>query len=262
VTAEEPAVRLRWSAADDERGHGLVGEGERVLVVEDELPLAQGIRENLEAEGYRVELAHQGKEALERIRGEAFDLVLLDVMLPEMDGFEVCETARKEGIAVPVLFLTARGDVEDRIRGLETGGDDYLPKPFHLKELLLRVAAILRRRTWYEQLPPTGRRIEFAGNAFDFRTLQGRSWDGAEQSLTQKEAMILKSLAERDGEVVSREEILDKVWGYDLFPSTRTIDNFIMRLRKRFERDPEHPRHFHTQRGVGYRFTREPEDPR
>lgn len=231
-----------------------------ILVVEDELHLARGILENLIEEGYRAEMVHDGRTALERIRGGDHDLILLDVMLPELDGFTVCETVRQEGLLVPILFLTAKGGLDDRVRGLEAGGDDYLPKPFHLKELLGRVAAILRRSSWYAALPAGGAAVEFAGNQFDFRSFRGRSWSGQEQVLTQKEAMILKVLAENAGEVVSREEILEKVWGYDLYPSTRTIDNFIMRMRRRFERDPEQPAHFHTVRGVGYRFTSEPEE--
>ncbi|RMG47612.1 MAG: DNA-binding response regulator [Acidobacteria bacterium] len=231
----------------------------RILVIEDEVHLAEGIRENLAAEGYAAEVAHDGREGLQRILSEPWDLVLLDVMLPGIDGFTICERARAAERDCPILFLTAKGSVDDRIRGLEAGGDDYLPKPFHLKELLLRVRAIIRRRSWYEAMPSSGATLAFGGNTFDFRSFKGRSWDGREQTLTQKEAMILKALAEKEGEVVSREEILEKVWGYDLFPSTRTIDNFIVRLRKRFERDPENPVHFHTVRGVGYRFTREPE---
>ena len=230
-----------------------------ILVVEDEIHLAEGIRENLEAEGFQVDVAFDGRVALEKILSTPFDLVLLDVMLPEMDGYAVCEKARDQGKEVPVLFLTAKSSVDDRIRGLEVGGDDYLTKPFHLQELLLRVKAIIRRRSWYAALPTSGDAVEFSGNQFDFRTFQGRSFDGKEQLLTQKEAMILKVLAEQEGQVVSREDILDKVWGYDLYPSTRTIDNFIVRMRKRFERDPESPVHFHTIRGVGYRFTRNPE---
>lgn len=234
----------------------------RILLVEDDAPLAAGIRENLEAEGYEVRLVHDGMSALEEARGGAFHLIVLDVMLPVLDGFAVCETLRREGREVPVLFLTARGAVDDRIRGLEAGGDDYLPKPFHLKELLLRVSAILRRQRWYEDLSGGAAALEFAGNRFDFGSYQGRSWDGAEQTLTQKEAMILRVLAQREGQVVSRDEILEMVWGYEIYPSTRTIDNFIVRLRRRFERNPEDPRHIHTVRGVGYRFTLEPEAPR
>jgi two-component system alkaline phosphatase synthesis response regulator PhoP len=227
----------------------------RILLVEDELNLARGIRENLEAEGYAVEVVGDGRAALDKIRRQEYGLVILDVMLPGMDGFTVCETARREGRDTPVLFLTARGGAGDRIRGLEVGGDDYLPKPFQLREMLLRVAAILRRRSRYDAMTALEPVVRFGGNEFDFRSFRGRSWDGDEQLLTQKEAMILKVLVERQGEVVWRDEMLDKVWGDDVLPSTRTIDNFIVRLRKRFEPDPERPRFFHTVRGIGYRFT-------
>jgi two-component system alkaline phosphatase synthesis response regulator PhoP len=227
----------------------------RILLVEDEINLARGIRENLEAEGYAVSVVADGQTALEQILREEFQLVILDVMLPRMDGYTVCETARRAGRDTPILFLTAKGSGPDRIRGLEAGGDDYLPKPFQLRELLLRVAAILRRRTRYDAMTALDPVVRFGDNEFDFRSFRGRSWDGADQILTQKEAMILKVLAEREGEVVWRDEILDKVWGEDVLPSSRTIDNFVMRLRKRFEPDPERPRHFHTIRGIGYRFT-------
>lgn len=226
----------------------------RVLLVEDEVNLARGIRENLEAEGHVVEVVGDGRVALERIRRQEYGLVIMDVMLPGMDGFTVCQIARREGRDTPVLFLTAKGGAGDRIRGLEAGGDDYLPKPFHLRELLLRVAAILRRRTRYDALTSLEPVVRFGENEFDFRSFRGRSHDGADQILTQKEAMILKVLVEREGEVVWREEILEQVWGDDVLPSSRTIDNFIVRLRKRFEPDPEHPRYFHTVRGIGYRF--------
>ncbi|MFP5353968.1 MAG: response regulator transcription factor [Gemmatimonadota bacterium] len=227
----------------------------RILLVEDEINLARGIRENLEAEGYTVEVVGDGLTALDRIRRKEYGLVILDVMLPGMDGFTVCETARREGRDIPVLFLTARGGGDDRIRGLEAGGDDYLAKPFQLRELLLRVAVILRRRSRYDAMTALEPVVRFGDNEFDFRIFRGRSWDGSDQILTQKEAMILKVLAEREGEVVWRDDILEKVWGDDVLPSSRTIDNFIVRLRKRFEPDPEHPRYFHTIRGIGYRFT-------
>ena len=228
----------------------------RILVVDDETHLADGIRENLEAEGYEATVAHDGVQGLERAREETFDLILLDVMMPKMDGLKTCEELRRSGLQTPVLFLTVKGDPEDRIRGLEAGGDDYLAKPFHLKELLLRVAAILRRTDWYNQTKTT---LSFGGNEIDFQTYHARAWDGTEHSLTHKEAMILKVLADQVGAIVPREDILDKVWGYEVFPSTRTIDNFIVRLRMRFERNAVAPEHFHTVRGVGYRFTQEPE---
>ena len=232
----------------------------RVLLVEDEVNLARGIRENLEAEGHVVEVSTDGRDALERIRRTEYALIVLDVMLPGMDGYTVCETIRKEGRDTPVLFLTAKGGSADRIRGLEAGGDDYLPKPFQLRELLLRVAAIIRRRARYDTVTALEPVVRFGGNEFDFRSFRGRSWDGSDQLLTQKEAMILKVLAEHEGRVVWRDEILERVWGNEVLPSSRTIDNFIVRLRKRFEPDPEQPRFFHTVRGVGYRFIASPEE--
>jgi two-component system alkaline phosphatase synthesis response regulator PhoP len=232
-----------------------------ILVVEDEAHLAAGIRENLEAEGYRAEIAGDGKTALDRILANEYDLGLLDVMLPRLDGFTVCEEVRRAGKATPILFLTAKGGVDDRIRGLEAGGDDYLPKPFHLRELLLRVRTILRRWEWYAGDNEAGPVLRFGANEIDLKSFKAHSWDGAEHTLTHKEALIAKALAERAGEVVSREDLLEKGWGYDVYPSTRTIDNFILRLRKRFEPDPEQPRYFHTVRGVGYRFTPRGEEP-
>jgi two-component system alkaline phosphatase synthesis response regulator PhoP len=231
-------------------------EAARILVVDDETHLADGIRENLEAEGYRAEVAHDGEQGLERIHDEHFDLIVLDVMMPNMDGIELCAELRREGLQTPVLFLTVKDDAEDRVRGFEAGGDDYLAKPFHLKELLLRVAAILRRSAWYQA---GGASLEFDGNRIDFQTYEARAWDRSEHTLTHKEAMILKVMSDRAGQIVTREEILDRVWGYEVFPSTRTVDNFIVRLRKRFERNPEAPAHFHTVRGVGYRFTLAPQ---
>ena len=228
-----------------------------ILIVEDEKHLAEGIRENLQAEGYKTTVAHDGVEAFERAMAEHFDLILLDVMMPRMDGLKTCEELRRNSIQTPVLFLTVKSDPEDRIRGLEAGGDDYLAKPFHLKELLLRVAAILKRTDWYNH---TKMNLNFGGNEVDFKTYHANAWDGTEHFLTHKEAMILKVLTNQVGMIVPREDILDKVWGYEVFPSTRTIDNFIVRLRKRFERNAELPEHFHTVRGVGYRFTEEAEE--
>ena len=224
----------------------------RILVVDDEINLAEGIRESLEFEGYSLDVAHDGEAGLRKALEQNFDLVILDVMMPKLDGLQVCAKLRESGNQSPVLFLTVRNDADDRIRGFEAGGDDYLAKPFHLRELLLRVAAILRRSAWYQD-DQAG--LEFDGGSVDFRTYQASAWDGTEHSLTHKEAMILKLLVERSGQIVTREDILDRVWGHEVFPSTRTVDNFIVRLRKRFERNPEAPAHIHTVRGVGYRFT-------
>jgi len=177
-------------------------------------------------------------------------------MLPRMSGLELCATLRQEGQKTPVLFLTARGDPDDRVRGLEAGGDDYLTKPFHLEEFLLRIKAILRRWEWYRASVATaaGPVLKFGGNEVDFRSFKARSWDGSSHELTEKEAMILKVLAERPGEVITREDLIERVWGMDVYPSTRTVDNFILRLRRLFEREQQTPLHFITVRGVGYRF--------
>lgn len=227
-----------------------------VLVVEDDPHLASGIVENLRAEGYLVQTFGDGLPALNWLGANRCELIVLDVMLPQMDGYTLCRSLRERGDNTPVLFLTARGDPQDRIHGLEAGGDDYLAKPFHLREFLLRVRAILRRREWYRSASaaPAAAVLSFGGNEVDFRAFRARSWNGVPQELTEKEAMILKVLAERPGDIVSREDLLERVWGYDVFPSTRTVDNFILRLRKRFERDPAQPRHFLTVWGVGYRF--------
>jgi DNA-binding response OmpR family regulator len=230
----------------------------RILLVEDDAPLAAGIRENLGVEGYHVHVLHDGPAALEHMRGNRYDLLILDVMLPGCDGFEVCRQLRQRGLTVPVLFLTARSTPADRIQGLEAGGDDYLTKPFNLREFLLRVRAVLRRWAWYRGGINAGdEAFRFGGNEVWFGAFRAKSWDGAQHELTEKEAMILKVLAEHRGQVVSRDDLVERVWGYDIFPSTRTVDNFILRLRKRFERDPSNPRWFQSVRGVGYRLETE-----
>ena len=228
------------------------GRPARVLIVEDEPDLASGVRDNLRADGYEAEVAADGETGLARALQ---DLVLLDVMLPDLDGFELCRRLRAAGNEVAVLFLTARDDPEDRIRGLEEGGDDYLTKPFRLQELLLRVRAILRRSRWYRERAAA--RVRFGANEVDLLRYTARGHDGRRHRLTHKEAMILKLLHERAGEVVTRDEILDTVWGYGAFPTSRTVDNFILRLRRRFEPDPARPVFLRTVHGAGYRFTPE-----
>ena len=227
----------------------------RILVVDDEVHLAAGIRENLAAEGYVAEAAHDGAEGVRKALASAFDLVVLDVNMPVMDGLAACRALRAKGRQTPVLFLTVRGEPADRIRGLEAGGDDYLAKPFHLRELLLRIAAILRRSAWYGAAAEP---LAFGGNEVDFGTYRARAWDGAEHALTHKEAMILKVLADRAGQAVGREEILERVWGVEAYPATRAIEGLVERLRQRLERDADSPQHLHTVRGVGYRFTEQP----
>ena len=231
-----------------------------VVVVEDEAALAEALRANLEAEGYRVTLAPDGPTG-ERAWSAGADLVVLDVMLPGIDGFTLCERRRTAGDATPVLFLSARGEPEDRVRGLRAGGDDYLAKPFHLPEFLLRVDALLRRRGWGATTPPV-EELRFAGHAVDLRAWTATLADGRREALGVREVGILRLLHERAGQVVGRDDILDAVWGDDAFPSSRTIDNVVLRLRRLFEPDPSTPVHIHTVWGVGYRFTPEPEGPR
>jgi two-component system alkaline phosphatase synthesis response regulator PhoP len=230
------------------------GTRPKILVVEDEAHLAEGLLLNLDAEGYAPILARTGREGLERARRGGLDLIVLDVMLPELSGFDVCEELRRSGSRVPILFLTARGRAEDRVRGLELGGDDYLAKPFHLGEFLTRVRALLRRQAWYRESPTTRGPYRFGGNEVDFTTGDYVARDGTRDRLTDKEAGILRLLVERRGEAVPRGQIIERLWGADEQPTARTVDNFVLRLRKRFEEDPARPRHIQTVFGVGYRF--------
>ena len=225
----------------------------RILVVEDEEHLAEGILLNLDAEGYEAILARSGHEGFERAAKGDLDLIVLDIMLPGLSGFDVCEQLRKAGSRVPILFLTARGRTEDRVRGLELGGDDYLVKPFHLSEFLSRVKALLRRQAWYREAPWATGPFRFGANEVDFATGECVA-SGARDRLTAKELGILKLLAERRPEAVSRQEIVERIWPPGEVPTQRTIDNFILRLRKRFEADPARPRYIQTVFGVGYRF--------
>lgn len=227
-----------------------------LLVVEDEAGLSSTLRLNLELEGYAVRLAADGPTALKRLREEHFDTVILDIMLPGIDGLEVLETLRLRNPDLPVLILSARSDGQDRILGLRKGADDYLGKPFHLEELLLRVEKLAgkRRQSRDNGTPTPEDEVHFDGNSIDFRTQQAVNHRGATIALSLKETLLLRLLTSNPGEVVSRERILQSVWGYQVYPTTRTIDNFILAFRKYFERDSRRPRHFLSVRGVGYRF--------
>ncbi|MEJ2292340.1 MAG: response regulator transcription factor [Deinococcales bacterium] len=225
----------------------------RVLIVEDESALADVLADNLRDEGLAVSTAGDGTAGERLWAEERPDLVVLDVMLPHLDGFTLCQRMRDAGYDTPVLYLSARGEADDRVRGLRSGGDDYLPKPFHLPEFLLRVKALLRRRGWSKEAPRAG--FHFAGHFVDYRSWTAELAGGGREPLGEREFRIFRVLAERQGEVVSRDDILDAVWGDDAFPSSRTVDNFVLRLRKLFEPDPSAPRYFHTVWGVGYRFT-------
>jgi two-component system alkaline phosphatase synthesis response regulator PhoP len=229
---------------------------DRILVVEDEDHIAKGLRLNLEAEGFEVQIVGDGLTAIRAILEQNPQAVVLDVMLPGVSGFDVCERVRAAGSRVPILFLTARGAEDDRILGLELGGDDYMTKPFSIRELISRLRTMLRREQWYRRSPASGDHFEFGGHKVDFAAYKATTPDGV-IALTQKECMLLKLLVENQGQVVTRETILDQVWGYDRYPTSRTIDNLITRLRKYFESDPKQPRYIETVYGAGYRFTAE-----
>jgi two-component system alkaline phosphatase synthesis response regulator PhoP len=221
----------------------------RILIVDDEPEIVRGLEDNLRFEGYETTSATSGEEGLARATREAPDLVLLDVMMPKMSGWDVCRELRKRGIDVPVIMLTARGEEGDRVRGLELGADDYVTKPFSLRELLARVRAVLRR---------PGPRQKFEEFAFGDARVRLRSrqvWRaGREVALTRKEFDLLVFLVEHRGEIVTRERLLDEVWGYERFPTTRTVDTHILRLRRKLEADPDHPAFILTVHGQGYKF--------
>jgi two-component system, OmpR family, alkaline phosphatase synthesis response regulator PhoP len=225
----------------------------RILLVEDEESIREPLKLNLELEKYEVVATGNGRKALDLIGGQHFDLILLDVMLPDVDGFTITEQVRLSNTEVPIILLTAKDMAQDRVAGLKKGADDYITKPFNLEELLLRVSILLRRsqRVKGESTDV----FEFGNNTVNFNTFEATTWQKKEITLTKKEAMLLKLLVERKNEVVSRNQILQAVWGYDVFPSTRTIDNFILAFRKYFEQDAKEPRYFHSIRGVGYKFT-------
>jgi two-component system alkaline phosphatase synthesis response regulator PhoP len=225
----------------------------RILLVEDELNLARPLRFNLEQEGYEVCSTPSGKEALALHRREPFDLIILDLMLEEMDGFEVARQVRQRDQRLPIIMLTARSTVQDRILGLELGADDYMIKPFHLRELLLRVERMLTRATWYAGKEHSPRDVTIAGYKVDLEKLVGCGPRGPLQ-LTALEANLLEALTSQPNRVLSRGELLEKVWGYHSEVETRTVDNFIVRLRKHFEEEPEQPRHFISLRGKGYMY--------
>jgi two-component system, OmpR family, alkaline phosphatase synthesis response regulator PhoP len=226
----------------------------RILLVEDEESLSAMIKLNLEIEGYVVVLANTGIQALDKAHNQAFDLIILDVMLPELDGFAVCEKLKLEGNTTPILILSAKGSGKDKVEGLKLGADDYMAKPFELEELVLRIQKLISRKDDHVRSLADLDEYRFGANYVNFRTFLIQDKTGCVQELSRKEMMLLKLLILKNGMVVSREEILEKVWGYDIFPNSRTIDNFILVFRKHFEEDPKNPHFFHSVRGVGYRF--------
>jgi DNA-binding response OmpR family regulator len=235
----------------------------RVLVVEDEANLAQGLLFNLQAEGHEVHVEGDGEAALEALRTRAFDAVVLDVMLPNRDGFEIAAALRGEGNYVPVLMLTARGRAEDIVKGFAAGADDYLPKPFELSVLLARLNALLRRMSWPQPVAAADpadnlTSFAFAGRRIDFDALELHAPDRTVR-LTVMESDLLRYLVRNRDRIVSRKELLEQVWHVRDDTDTRAIDNFIVRLRRYIEDDPARPKHLETVRGVGYRFLPQPE---
>ncbi len=225
-------------------------------MVEDEESLRDTLKLNLELENYEVTTADTGPKAIKLVKNEYFDLIVLDIMLPDMDGLTVCETIRTQHNDVPILFLSARNSSADRVLGLKKGGDDYLTKPFNLEELLLRVDKLIVKNKKIKEPQSVADIYEFNNSRVDFAAHECVDVNGNVQELSKKEAALLKLLIEHEGEVVSREQILQIVWGYNVYPTTRTIDNFILNFRKFFEKDSRNPKHFHSVRGIGYKFTK------
>lgn len=227
---------------------------ESILLVEDEALVADMVRLNLEHEGFRVTAVGDAESARELLRHERFDLVVMDLMLPRMDGLSLTRLLRQEGDTTPVLMLTARGELDAKVSGFEAGADDYLTKPFAMPELLVRVRALIRRHTAARGVP-AARLLKLGEFEVNLDTRDARTKEGP-TVLTETEVQLLAYLVKHEGQVMGRAEILEDVWGMDRFPTARTVDNYILRLRKLFEVDPENPSHILTVRGRGYRLVR------
>jgi two-component system, OmpR family, alkaline phosphatase synthesis response regulator PhoP len=224
-----------------------------ILIAEDEQSISSVLKLNFELEGFEVLLAETGRSALDQYKQSrnTISLVVLDVMLPDINGFEICQQIKNTDPGMPVIFLTAKGESEDRIKGLKTGGDDYLVKPFNLEELLLRIQNLLKR----SGKSPGPVVYSFGKNSIDFSTWEISGVGGKSETISKREIQLLRLLIDKENEVVSRDEILSKLWEEHENPSSRTIDNFILNFRKYFEKNPRSPKHFHSIRGVGYKFT-------
>ena len=225
-----------------------------ILLVEDEEHLHEALKLNLEMEGYEVDSAFDGGDALKKIESAHYDLLILDIMLPSLDGFSITERMRLNNNQTPILILSAKNTSANRVQGLKLGADDYLTKPFNLEELLLRVAKLIQKNAQQTNASPLMDSYQFKGHSIDFNASEVLLASGHKITLTKRELLLLKLLIEQKNNVVTREKILQLVWGYQVFPNTRTIDNFILNFRKYFEIDPKHPKHFISMRGVGYKF--------
>ncbi len=224
----------------------------RILVVEDEPAILRGLQDNLRLESFEVLTASDGETGYRHAIDSKPDLIILDLMLPKMSGYEICRKLRGAGVNTPILILTARGEETDRVLGLDLGADDYVTKPFSIRELLARVRALLRRAQPSTAAEPM-QHLRFGGTVLDFQKYEALK-DGQPVDLTRKEFGIVRFLASRPGIVVSRDELLNEVWGYDAYPTTRTVDNHIASLRAKLEPDVANPKHFLTVHGVGYKF--------
>ena len=227
----------------------------RILIIEDDRAILRGLKDNLEYDKYEVLTATDGEQGYCLIQERKPDLIILDLMLPKMSGYELCRKVREEGLTTPILMLTARGEEVDRVLGLDLGADDYVTKPFSVPELLARVRAILRR-VQQSKIGPLPNELRFGKVIIDFKRFEA-SRAGKVLNMSRKEFGILRLLAARVGEVVTRDELLDEVWGYEQYPTTRTVDNHIALLRSKLEEDPSKPRHLLTVHGVGYKLVLE-----
>ena len=225
----------------------------KILIVEDEPDMRTGLKDNLEFEGYEVNFAEDGESGLKNILEGDYNLVLLDVMLPKMSGFDVCKTVRKKGNNVPIILLTAKGEEIDKVLGLELGADDYITKPFGLRELLARIKAVLRRGEERSESQSKNAFINIGRISVNFTSYNAFE-DGLAVQMSHKEFEILNYLWSNRNSTVSRDDLLNTVWGYDESPTTRTVDNFILKLRQKIEKDPDHPRIILTVHGIGYKM--------
>jgi DNA-binding response OmpR family regulator len=224
----------------------------RILIIEDDVAILRGLKDNLEYESYEVLTAEDGERGYCLIQEKKPDLIILDLMLPKMSGYELCRKVREEGVTIPILMLTARGEEMDRVVGLDLGADDYVTKPFSVPELLARIRAIIRRvqKAKAGDLPGE---VKFGEISIDFKCFEARKGEEI-LNMSRKEFGVLRLLAAREGEVITRDELLDEVWGYDQYPTTRTVDNHIALIRNKIEDDPSQPRHLITVHGVGYKL--------
>jgi len=225
----------------------------KILIVEDEPHMQMGLQDNLEFEGYQVDTASNGQEAFDKIVAATYQLVLLDVMLPRLSGYDVCKMVRKKGLQVPIIMLTARGEEIDKVRGLELGADDYVTKPFGLGELLARIKAVLRRGTASESTAEAPSTVNIGLLKADFASCRAEK-GGKEVKMSHREFAVLQYLWQNRNRVVSRDDLLSNIWGYGESPTTRTVDNFILKLRHKLEEDPNQPRTIITVHGTGYKL--------